>query len=113
MFDDTNVFMSHKDLNYLSDMLNLEMGKLSVWFKASKLSLNLKKAKFMVFKPRQKLTICNQVSIHNQHIVQVKEANFLGVILNENLKWKSEISHVANKVAKSINKIFKCSFFFP
>ena len=23
--DNTNVFMSHKDLNYLSDMLNLEM----------------------------------------------------------------------------------------
>ena len=41
--DDTNVFMSHKDLNYLLDMLNLEMNKLSIWFKANKLSLNLKK----------------------------------------------------------------------
>ena len=40
--DDTNVFMSYKDLNYLSDMLNLEMVKLSIWFKANKLSLNLK-----------------------------------------------------------------------
>ena len=39
--DDTNVFMSHKDLNYLSDILNLEMDKLSIWFKANKLSLNL------------------------------------------------------------------------
>ena len=25
--DDTNVFMSYKDLNYLLDMLNLEMNK--------------------------------------------------------------------------------------
>ena len=33
--DDTNVFMAHKDLNYLSDMLNLEMDKLSIWFKAT------------------------------------------------------------------------------
>ena len=41
--DDTNVFMSHKDPDYLSDMLNLEMGKLLTWFKANKLSLNLKK----------------------------------------------------------------------
>ena len=47
--DDTNVFLSHKDLNYLSDMLNLEMVKLSIWFKANKLSLNLKNTKFMVF----------------------------------------------------------------
>ena len=31
--DDTNVFMSRKDLNYLSDMFNLEMDKQSIWFK--------------------------------------------------------------------------------
>ena len=99
--DDTNVFMAHKDLNYLSDMLNLEMDKLSIWFKANKLSLNLKKTKFMVFKPRQKHSICNiQISIDNQNIVKVKDTNFLGVILDESLNWKSEISHIANKVAK-------------
>ena len=57
--DDTSVFMSHKDPNCLLDMLNLEMDKLSIWFKANKLSLNLNKTKFMVFKPRQKRTICN------------------------------------------------------
>ena len=41
--DDTNLFMSHKDPNCLLDMLNLEMDKLSIWFKANKLSLNLNK----------------------------------------------------------------------
>ena len=46
----------------------------------------------MVFKLRQKRTICNiQISIDNQNIVKVKETNFLGVILDENLNWKSEI----------------------
>ena len=107
--DDTNVFMSHKDLNYLSDT-----DKLSIWFKVNKLSLNLKKTKFMVFKPRQKRSICNiQISIDNQNIVEVKETNFLGVILDENLNWKSEISHVASKVVKSIGIISRCSFFLP
>ena len=68
----------------------------------------------MVFKPRQKRSICNiQISIDNQNIVKVKETNFLGVILDENLNWKSEISHVANKVAKSIGMISRCSFFLP
>ena len=89
-------------MKYLSDMLNLEMDKLSTWFKANKLSLNLKK-RFMVFKSRQKRSICSlQISIDNQNIVKVKETNFLGVILDENLNWKSEISHVASKVAKSM-----------
>ena len=40
----------------------------------------------MVFKPRQKRSICNiQISIDNQIIVKVKETNLLGVILDENL----------------------------
>ena len=68
----------------------------------------------MVFKPRQKRSICNiQISIDNQNIVEVKETNFLGLILDENLNWKSEISHVASKVAKSIGKISRCGFFLP
>ena len=68
----------------------------------------------MVFKPRQKRSICNiQISLDNQNIVKVKEANFLGVILDENLNWKSEISHVANKVAKSIGIKSRCSSFLP
>ena len=67
------------------------MDKLSIWFKANKLSLNLKKTKFMVFEPRLKCSICYiQISIDNQNIVKVKKTNFLGVILEENLNWKSE-----------------------
>ena len=91
----------------LSNMLNLEMDKLSIWFKASKLFLNLKKTKVMVFRPSQKRMDCDiQISKDNQHIVQVKETIFLGVLLDENLNWKSE-------VAKSIDIINKCSFYLP
>ena len=58
------------------------MDKLSmIWFKANKLSLNLKRTKVMVFKPRRKRSICNiQISIDNQNIVKEKETDFLGVI---------------------------------
>ena len=61
----------------------------------------------MVFRPSQKRIGCDiQISIDNQHIVRVKETVFLGVlILDENLNWKSEISHVANKVASTFLKL--------
>ena len=52
--DDTNIFFSHKEPQYVINTLNREMKKLSDWFQANKLSLNVKKSKFMVFKPRQK-----------------------------------------------------------
>jgi len=70
-------------------------------FRANRLSSNLKKTKFIVFKPYQRRTNQSiQLLINSQKIDQVKETVFLGVIMDENLNWKSEISHVANKVSK-------------
>ena len=110
--DDTNVFLSGKDPEYLVNQLNIELNKLSVWFRVNKLSLNLKKTKFIVFKPNQKRRGYNfQILINEQQINQVKETVFLGVIIDENITWKSEISHVANKVSKSIGMIHKSSFY--
>ena len=64
------------------DKLNSELNKLSTWFKANKLSLNLKKTNFMLFKPRQKrYHFPMQICINDQRIEQVKETVFLGVVL--------------------------------
>ena len=68
----------------------------------------------MVFKPSQKRTRYNiQILINDQRIDQVKETVFLGVIIDENLNWKSEISHATNKISKSIGIIHKSSFYLP
>ena len=82
--DDTNLFMSHKDPVYLAASLNnSELNKLSAWFKANKLSLNLKKTNFMLFKPRQKkYHFPMQMSVNEQRIEQVKETVFLGGVLD-------------------------------
>ena len=62
----------------------------------------------MVFKPSQKRKSHDiQLFINDYKLDQVKETIFLGVILDE----KSEISHVANKVSKSIGIIRKSNFY--
>ena len=67
----------------------------------------MKKTKFIVSKPCQKRT--NQtiqiLIINSQKIDQVKETVFLGVIMDENLCWKSEISHVANRKRGRVQRI--------
>ena len=52
--DDTNLFISEKDPLTLDNTLNSELNKLSAWFAAKILSLNISKTKFMVFRLRQK-----------------------------------------------------------
>ena len=66
----------------------------------------------MVFKPSQKRSnVKIQLSIIGDNLDQLKESVLLGVILDENLNWNSEISHVANKVSKSVGIIRKSSFY--
>jgi hypothetical protein len=47
--DDTNLFYSNKDINYLFETVNKELAKLSEWFIANKLSINIKKTKYTFF----------------------------------------------------------------
>jgi hypothetical protein len=66
----------------------------------------------MIFKPRQKTRYPDvQLTFNNRSIEQVNETVFLRVILDETLSWKSHISHVANKISKSIGILFRSSFY--
>ena len=75
------------------------------------LSLNLTKTKIIVFKPRQRKFHHIALRINGECIEQVKETVFLGVQLDEELSWKSHISHIAGKISKSIGIISKASFY--
>ena len=51
--DDTNIFYSHTDDSYLMEIVNLELEKITCWFYTNKLSINVKKSNFIIFRPRQ------------------------------------------------------------
>ena len=43
--DDTNLFLSHKNINKFFASMNKELENVSTWFKSNKLSLNVEKTK--------------------------------------------------------------------
>ena len=49
--------------------------------------------------------------IDGMNINQVHETSFLGVVLGENITWKSHISYIAGKISKSIGIILGSSFY--
>ena len=84
--DDTNILFSHNDLNQLMEIANNELKKLSSWFQANKLSINIKKSNFILFKTKQnKQKLDFYFSINGIEIDRVNEVLFLGVILDEHL----------------------------
>ena len=68
--DDTNVFLSGKDPDVLSGMMNKELCKLFKWLNANKLSFNVKKTHYILLQSKHKSvpTMKTQVKIMDECI---------------------------------------------
>ena len=112
--DDTNMFLTHSDLDVLIQNANNELAKLSKWFAANKLSLNIKKTNFILFRTRNKKINCRpEIKVDNVAVTQVTCTKFLGVLINETLTWNDHIRSVLNKVSKSTGVIRRVSHKLP
>lgn len=80
------------------------------WFNRNKLSLNLGKTKFMVF-TNQKCPEDISLNINGSLIERVSEFKFLGVFIDEKLKWKSHITYVKKKICKNIGVLSNVRFY--
>ena len=107
--DDTNLFVSDRNLDDLVVSVNEELTKLSMWFMANKLSLNVKKTNYMVFGRKGKQ--CNfNLSINGTNIDKVEFTKFLGVYIDENLTWKVHTSEMCSQIARSVGIMNKVKY---
>ena len=109
--DDTNLFLTHKNVNILFNNMNTELQKISTWFKSNKLSLNIAKTKWTIFHPASKTRFLPQhlpdLIIDTIKIKREKVTKFLGVYIDENINWKHHINTVCSKISKSIGILYK------
>ena len=109
--DDTNVFYSHTDLNILITTLNLELNKLSSWFKSNKLSLNINKTNCMYFKNiHSKYAPYFNILIDDMPIIEKEVTTFLGVMIDSNLTWNSHINNICMLVSRGIGILYKLKY---
>ena len=108
--DDTMFLKSSKNLDTLVADVNIELEKASNWFKANRLSLNVKKTKYMIFKNKNmkleehicKLYIDNSLLERIGNNCEEKFYKFVGIRIDENLTWEHHINHVCRKISSAI-----------
>ena len=104
--DDTNIFDTNSDLKSLIDNVNIELEKNVTWLNANKLSLNVEKTHYMLFRNKGRI-IENTLKVYmnSQEISEVETTKFLGIIIDNRLNWKHHIDSICNKVSKNIGII--------
>ena len=113
--DDTNVLFHSKSLTNLEDIVNTELKRLADWFNANKLSLNIKKTKFMLFHTKQRTKHIGDFSIciNHEKIDRVEKIRFLGLTLQENISWDEHCNLVTNKISSVVGILYKIRIFLP
>ncbi len=106
--DDTNVFCAGDNQLELECMLNRELSNLCKWFAANKLSLNLSKNMYMLFRNRPPDVDFN-VLIENERINRVHVTKFLGKYIDDKRNWKHHINTVRSKLSKVTAIIYRAN----
>ena len=107
--DDTMFTCSGSNLDLLKSFSNKELEKCKIWFQTNKLSLNVSKTKFMIFRSNKMPTIQEnfKLFIGDSEIERIGSGlktqcfKFVGVYLDETLSWNFHINHVNSKLASA------------
>ncbi len=85
------------------------------WFRANKLTLNLGKTNFILFKPKSQTQNDIQItlSLGDVEIKRETVTKFLGMLLDEHLNFDSHVKHICSKLAKNVYMLNSVKHFLP
>ena len=105
--DDSCLYSSGGNIADLIEIANAELENINYWVKANRLTLNITKSHYMIFKRRKKLQEnLPQVTINNSNLTLVDNTKFLGLKLQSNLKWDQHIYEISRKINKYSSLIY-------
>ena len=113
--------MQSNNLPNLFTQANIELNKAAVWFQVNKLTLNVSKTKYMLFRSKNmKVNFDNlNLQIGSENIERIgddcktKYFKFVGHRLDEHLQWDHHISHVHGKLASANYAIAQTKNYLP
>jgi len=100
--------LTSENIPNLFKNINSDLEILTEWFRANKLSLNIEKTNYVVFKqhPTQ-LDEHLKIKIGNIVIEQKNAIKFLGLYIDAKLEWHDHIQYIKNKLNSSLYALRK------
>jgi len=100
--DDTNILVSDGNMNNLQYNLNNVMTELQKWCTLNSLLVNDEKTLAMSFHTTQNnMPVLPHVIFEGRDIPYRTDTKFLGIYINENMKYNNQIKHLSSKLNTS------------
>ena len=100
--DDTTVYLADPNINTVLNNMSIDLNALTEWFRANKLSLNIAKTNYMIFTNAPQNIPQHTLQIGTETIVKVECIKFLGIMIDQNMKWLDHIAYCKSKLASGL-----------
>ena len=110
--DDTALFCRSKNVYELSIVYSNALNGIIKWLNANRLSLYIDKTNVMIFLPKGKNEKCPSIHINGSSILEVGNAKFFWVIIDNKLNWLEHMKCISRKIAKGTGIIIKARKLF-
>ena len=102
--DDSNLVLNGQDAEITARQVSSELTHIYEWFCTNKLLLNTSKTKLIIFRSRKSREDLSPftVTLDGNIISQVSHENFLGIDVDNTLKWYNHTEKVANCITRKI-----------
>jgi len=110
--DDTTVFLSGNGIEELSGEVNNALLDVNRWTTTNRLSLNTNKTSYMLFSDNSNQGDM-EIRICEKSINRVREAKFLGVIIDDSLSFIPHVDALCRQVSRSIGALGRVSTIVP
>jgi hypothetical protein len=117
--DDTTFQLTGSNIDDLIKRTNSELLKAEQWFAANKLTLNIKKTKYILFKNKFEHVHYDSVHIGDTPITRVgdnceeKHVRFLGILIDEHMSFEAHIHKLKSKLNSGIYALSTCQKYVP
>ena len=110
--DDTTIYYSSPSMNDINTAINADLEALRGWLEGNKLSLNVVKTQGMIMGSRCKLHSIDlpssskpDLNIGGEEITMVNNTKYLGLKVDDQLKWSTHLSSTIKKVSRGIGML--------
>jgi hypothetical protein len=116
--DDTLISLAGYDYEEICNVLNIQLDKLSNWLKHNKLQLNVSKTKCMLVTSSERSTkqflkskVADKIIIDGEKPDFVTEFKYLGIILDEHLKFRKHVEYISKKISRKLGLLCRVGSF--
>ena len=105
--DDTTLYYSSKNLSDLKDSAESDAENVSKWIDDNGLIMNSSKTQCMFLSRKGRQCEVAEVRIvhRGEELTSGSSVKYLGVVVDKDLKWKEQVSHVCKKCLATLSKL--------